>query len=282
MHSPTLFLTPPDEFWYHCVTKITVQFSDGKSEMGSGFLVGLNDQYYLVTARHVVDTWYRPEKKRRQTQIQDIEIAFGLMTNTGTDDAGYARGTSKSAEPLVQYSDTETDVAVIKWPKSELPILKGSNTHRPFSFATSILADSEFLARIPAGATVVFIGYPANNPKWGFVENDKELEFDFPFLRSGITAFPLSAKLRISGFLGRNYGVIDSYAQKGFSGSPLILQAVGFFGGGADPAGAWPARVIGVVCGHYSGPNDDTDGKHSGMSYFVRSDDILECLAKFE
>jgi len=273
---------PPEERWFLAVAKIAVDFNDqARTETGSGFFVGVEGVQYLVTARHVVDPSYRPPRKQRHgaTAIR-VKASITTVAEKSTGERGYSFAEFCAQDPQIRCCDDDTDLAVVKFDdKNGLNSTRGNFKHSPFGFAPSMLADSEFLKRIPAGGQCVFVGYPENHPKWSLQSSGTGANVPFPFMRSAILAFPATEGLCIPGFRGRNYGVIDGYAEQGFSGGPLFLQAIGNLGDASNDGIAGPARIIGLVCGHYE--TSGSSNNHSGMSYFVRSDKLDQLLEGF-
>jgi hypothetical protein len=275
-----VFYLPPSELWYFAVARLTVLFDDSVEEFGTGFFVDDGKGYSIVTARHVVDTMYRPPDKKRNAICAKISASFLLFDGPGSvEKVGIASGNLEIKFPTLIFDRDDNDCAVVRVPAQDLPLVEENTELRPYSFSKSFIATSDHLAERHAGEPVLFIGYPRNSPVHEYYAYDKAFEHVYPLLRQGVLAFPTSLPVRVDGFLGKNYGVLDSFAQRGFSGAPLISLQKGW----AD--GSWhakelhrPPRVLGVVCGHYRSTEDRADGVHSGLSYFVRATSIHDCL----
>jgi len=122
-----LFYLPPSEFWYLTVARLAVSFDDGKDGMGTGFFVFGDGQYFLVTARHVVDPTYLPNHKKRHASCQEMEVAFQCAVNPGTPNAGFGYQRLRVSDPNFRYEENDVDVAVIRIPKDTLPLRRGGD-----------------------------------------------------------------------------------------------------------------------------------------------------------
>ena len=274
-----MFYLPPKEFWYLTVARLTVTFDDGKTGTGTGFFVYDNDQYFLITARHVVDHRYLPTKTKSPRICTSLEISFQSAVNPGTPNADIGYNRLLVSEPEFFYEKNDVDVAAITFPKDFLPIRSEVTTIRPCSFALNFLATSDDLSSRYAGEPVVFVGFPDNAP----VNRVGMSEFYYPLLRQGVFAFPPTHGIEVEGELGRNYGLIDSYAQSGFSGGPIIALQKGWADGSWHPIEEHsPAKVIGLVCGHYRSAQDRYDGSHAGLSFFARADSIRDVIEQMQ
>jgi hypothetical protein len=270
-----LFYLPPKEFWYLTVARLSVSFDDNKTGIGTGFFVLDDDQYFLVTARHVVDPTYLPAAKKRHAKCNTLEIAFQCAVNPGTENAHFSYQRLNVTEPDFSYVSSDVDVAVIKIPRDVLPIHRSDDLIRPCSFPLSFLAGNSDLSLRYAGEPLVFIGFPDNSPM--NVVGDSE--FHYPLLRQGVFAYPPIHGIDVNGELGHDYGLIDSYAQSGFSGGPIISLQKGWADGSWHPKEDHrPSKVIGLVCGHYRSAQDRADGGHAGLSFFARSTSIMDAI----
>lgn len=274
-----MFYLPPNEFWYLTVAHLSVSFDDQKVGAGTGFFVFDSEQYFLVTARHVVDPKYLPSHKKRQAICNSVEIAFQCAINPGTESSkvGYQR--ISILEPNFCFDREDVDVAAIKFPKDKMPIARGSDEIRPCAFSLDYLATNDDLSLRYAGEPVVFVGYPENSP----VNRVGQSEFRYPLLRQGVFAFPPIHGIGVEGELGRNYGLIDSYAQSGFSGGPIVSLQKGWSDGSWHPAEDFrPPKVVGLVCGHYRSVQDRADGGHAGLSFFARASSIRAVIQRLQ
>lgn len=272
-----MFYLPPREFWYLTVARLSVTFDDGKTGIGTGFFVLDVDQYFLVTARHVVDPKYLPAAKKRDAKCNALKLAFQCAVNPGTQNAKSSYQRLKVGEPDFSYVDSDVDVAVLKFPRHVLPIHQSDDLIRPCSFPLSFLAQNDDLSLRYAGEPLVFVGFPENSP----MNIVRDSEFHYPLLRQGVFAYPPIHGIYVEGELGRDYGLIDSYAQSGFSGGPIISLQKGWADGSWHPKEDHrPPKVIGLVCGHYRSAQDRADGGHAGLSFFARSTSIREAIAQ--
>ncbi|WP_415221273.1 trypsin-like peptidase domain-containing protein [Pseudophaeobacter arcticus] len=272
-----MFYLPPSELWYLTAARLSVTFDDGRKGSGTGFFVFdiVREQYFLITARHVVDPKYSPGKMLTQAICSKLEISFQWVQNAGTSEPSIGYQTLTCLDPDFCFADGDTDVAGISFPHDYLPHRRDGNVYRPMSFSTEQIGTDEELGLRYAGEPVVFIGFPSNAPS-------KEIDAHklyYPLLRQGVFAYPPVHGIPIEGQLGRNYGLLDSFAQSGFSGSPVVSIQKGWADGSWHPEEDFrPARVVGVVCGHYRSAQDKADGAHSGLSFFARASSIRDVI----
>ncbi len=279
------FYLPPTDGWYFTVAKILPQFSDRLTGgSGTGFFLLHKNKYYLVTARHVLDPKYRPQNEKwRDTTCQSFEFEYSLILNPGTENIGFAAAKSKVVEPNILFGGDDNDLAIVEIPQEELPVIDSTGIHRPMSFASSMVATRKELSERHAGESICFIGFPENSPIIEYQGENEGIIATYPLFRQGVLAYPLSSSVKVPGYLGKNYGILDAYANSGFSGAPIISLQRGWPDGVLTaPDDFRPARVVGVVCGHYQSSSDRVGGKHSGMSYFVRSDSIWSLLDQID
>jgi hypothetical protein len=270
-----LFYLPPQEFWYLTVARLSVSFDDNKIGSGTGFFIIDEDQYFLVTARHVVDPKYLPVTKKRHAICTNMDVAFQCALNPGTSDAKLSYQIVGVSEPRFLFESRDLDVAVMKIPRNVLPIRQDGQVVRPCSFALGYLASEDDLSLRYAGEPVVFVGFPDNSP----VNQVGEHTFHYPPLRQGVFAYPPVQGIDVDGELGHDYGLIDSFAQSGFSGGPIICLQKGWSDGSWHPKEDYrPSKVVGLVCGHYRSAQDKSDGVHAGPSFFARSTSISQAI----
>ncbi|HKK29275.1 MAG TPA: hypothetical protein VKA18_02630, partial [Alphaproteobacteria bacterium] len=158
-----MFYLPPEEFWYLTATKIAAYFDDNQCGSGTGFFVYDESQYFLVTARHVVDPKYLPPSKKRHANCNKLEIFFQSAVNPGTSSATVAYQGLRVDDPSFCFAINEVDVAAIKIPSDFLPVVNKNKVVRPFSFSINYLATNEDFSFRYAGEPLVFIGYPDNS-----------------------------------------------------------------------------------------------------------------------
>lgn len=267
-----MFFLPPDEFWYLTVAKLKVTFDDTRSGSGTGFFLYDGTNYFLVTARHVVDAAYHPKSAITQAKLFQMDVFFQSAVNPGTQAALVGYQGLRITEPNFEYASDDVDVAVIKIPSTVLPLHESDTTIRPCSFPIQFLAEGSDLSLRYAGEPVVFLGFPDNAP----VSVIADSEFYYPILRQGVFAYPPIHGIPIEGQLGRNYGLLDSFAQSGFSGGPIISLQKGWSDGSwHSKEGYRPSKLVGLICGHYRSREDRADGVHAGLSFFARSTSIL-------
>lgn len=101
-----MFYLPPDEFWYLTVARLSVTFDDLRNGIGTGFFVCDGKQYFLITARHVVDPTYLPPDKKRHAICTKLDISFQCAVNPGTENASFAYQTLSVRTPKFFYEKT--------------------------------------------------------------------------------------------------------------------------------------------------------------------------------
>lgn len=139
--------------------------------------------------------------------------------------------------------------------------------------------------RADIGCNLFYSGYPDAIVAHG--QNQHPL-----VTRQGILACDLRDQIDVPEVIGKNYGLVDSFAQKGFSGAPLwssvspksvTLPACDTGSGEhrqvtvqSEPE----QKFLGLICGHYRSNSDLSNGTHSGLSYFVKCDLIEQHLER--
>lgn len=109
-----MFYLPPSELWYFAVARLTVVFDDNIEEHGTGFFIDDGISYYLVTARHVVDAYYRPPDKRRKTIAAKVSASFLLFDVPGaTGKVGMASGQIEIKLPTLTFDSEQSDCAIV-------------------------------------------------------------------------------------------------------------------------------------------------------------------------
>lgn len=258
---------------------MSVTFDDNRTGVGTGFFIFDGTNYFLVTARHVVDASYVPKTAITRAILTAVDISFQCAVNPGTAEAAIGYQVLHVTEPDFAYESGQVDVAAIKIPVSALPIRGRDGVRRPCSFPLSYLANSDELASRYAGEPVVFVGFPDNSP----VNRTDTSEFHYPLLRQGVFAYPPVHGIEVEGELGKNYGLIDSFAQSGFSGGPIISLQKGWADGSWHPKEDYrAAKVVGLICGHYRSSRDRADGGHAGLSFFARSTSVISVIRELQ
>lgn len=278
MNCSHMFYLPPNPTWYLTPVRLTVRFDNGRTGTGTGFFILHEDNYFLTTVRHIVDPTYLPGAKRRLAKCILLELSFQCVVAPGSEafEIGYQRIEVK--EPNFAFGLDDVDLAIERVGQNFFPLKRGDRDVRPVSFGTEMIAEASGLMDCYAGEPVNFFGYPEHAPK----NQVKTSEFHYPLLRQGVLAYPPGCGVPIEGALGSDYGLIDSFAQSGFSGGPVVTLQKGWDDGSwHSPDDHRPPALAGAICGHYRSSNDRSDGAHAGLSYFVRSTAILDLIASF-
>jgi hypothetical protein len=176
--------------------------------------------------------------------------------------------------PELIFDDDESDVVVIKvWPHG-IPVPAGL----PIPVAEGSFATKEMLGTIIPGEQLAMIGYPSGAPK---VKQTGVFDEVPAIYRAGVLASLIEKPIEVPNALGYDYGLMDSFAKSGFSGAPIYVlprSEIAMEGGAKFPA--QEGLLIGLVAGHYRSHDDNSDGRHAGLSYFTLSSRILATLRR--
>jgi hypothetical protein len=248
---------------------------------GTGFFIRLNESLFLCTVRHNTDLKYQKASDTRLITSYSLQ-AFVVRLNGETASHGFLR--TEVSSPTTLLGSDGIDLAFLKVDLNYEEIYG-----RVIVFDKSEFANAGDLRSYSPGSPVYFCGYPDRTPAEKKIFAGKEIETKYPLLRQGVFVCPPSWKFDVSGKLGgKNYGFIDSFAVKGFSGSPIFSPQEGWEDSPiADISyqGYKPRKIIGILCGHLKEDLKDVASGinyHSGMSYFVPSDSILTLLERAE
>tara|TARA_R110002033_G_scaffold6247_3_gene24871 strand:+ start:1871 stop:2671 length:801 start_codon:yes stop_codon:yes gene_type:complete len=254
--------------WLSSAVQIEVWKSNEWCRRGSGIIIRSESGHYLVTARHVVDEQFVDGPKGRSPfdKVRIINPAF-ISFGGGQEFVEW--------EADWKFDADENDLAATKIPGSD------SGFYRAIS-ADAIL-DEEQLNSLQIGHPLIMSGFPA----LGGIHDERPLMVG----RQGVLSSHPLREISIKDTLGRNYFLLDSFAQSGFSGAPLfaferpefsVASPISFgaikINGETVSEGGEPQRftypriqagLAGIVCGHFRSALDRQDGGHAGLSYCV-------------
>lgn len=121
----------------------------------------------------------------------------------------------------------------------------------------------------------IFIGFPGTNGRHWWDESWK-----LPVIRQCTLASWPAIPFTNSQIQTTDVLLVSGLSFSGSSGSPVFVMNRGLYPGGDIQDSGWrPARLIGVMSGHFW---EDTQTPamfaHSGLSYLTRSTSIIEIL----
>jgi hypothetical protein len=267
------------------VDRIQATFADPgvrRTTIGTGFWVIASDGTPLfVTNRHLVDASLAfPGEVLR---LERVELALRPL-GLGAPGLYYAPGewcaVSRLAETL--YVSREWDVAIFVKPSfagnfdaarhRAIPVIQEADLADRDWFRTTLAMMDE----------CYFIGYPGT-PKEQSKTGEDIWHYDtrsqFPIARHAIIASQTDIPFSNEHVpLSAGAILVSGMSFHGSSGSPVLTPELGIRPG-AMPFGVAdshrPARVIGIMSGHFRTKETSRDFDHAGLSYFTRS----SCIA---
>lgn len=264
--------------WLSSAVQIEVWKSNEWCCRGSGVLIRSEGGHYLVTARHVVDERFVKGPKGR-APFAKIRILNPVFVSFGVGGLEFIEWTADW-----KFDADENDLAATRMPEVD------SGFYRAISAET--ILDNEQLNSLQIGHPLIMSGFPA----MGGIQDEKPLLVG----RQGVLSSHPLREISIKDTLGRNYFLLDSFAQSGFSGAPLfaferpefsISSPISFgaikINGETVSEGSEPTRftypriqagLAGIVCGHFRSALDRHDGGHAGLSYCVPAHRITNLI----
>jgi hypothetical protein len=254
--------------YIYASVKIEIDFGGDVPKIASGVLFKNRKKTMLVTARHCIEPKFKDPRDTRM--MQRLRVFYRALEDVKGLDLvriGYSMSDWQMTTPILSERDNDC---------CALPI-DLSGPFPEIALDHSVVASEKELATLLPGEAIAFSGYPRGAPKSRVSPGG---DFDEVVLRTGVCSVAPGLPIDIQDVLGDDYGLIDSYAQSGFSGAPLWSMPrseVIFSNGLRQPAA--PTKLIGLVCAHYRSNEDRADGLHSGLSYFVRATSIASALS---
>lgn len=264
--------------WLPSAVQIEVRTDREWCSRGSGILIRCENGHHLVTARHVIDEKFAIGPRGR-SPFEKLRILNPAFISFGSGGNTYVEW-----EADWKFDADDNDLAATPIPESENGFYRAVNS--------STILNKDQLTSLQVGHPLITSGYPA----LGSIHDDLPLVVG----RQGVLASHPAREIAIEGTLGRNYFLLDSFAQSGFSGAPLFsferpefsIPSPISFGAitvngkkvteGSNPQRASypqiPAGLAGIVCGHFRSALDRSDGGHAGLSYCVPAHRIIELL----
>lgn len=240
---------------------------------GSGFVVAHDGALYLVTSRHVVDLAYG-HPKYVGSSLRSIRVrGFDHCSDVREHEATFCLDS-----PPVTFG-RDDDVAVV--PLHTASVSTGhacplTNYYHSDFLATTQEFETDDRSRgiLPFDVLAV-CGYP---------ELDGEHQQERPVALVGFIASDPAHRPRPMPSLkggqplrSANVVLYQGFSRGGASGSPVLAVQRGLpLGGGIGGPPSRPTRLVGINAGRIPGSSEYP----SALSYFVRSDSILEILGR--
>jgi len=254
----------------YCAVHVTAEHDDGrvrKSGSGTGFFVKNNrGELCLITNRHIVDLGYDSESTCRTSAFELVSVYVrgfvatdGKPHNVPNERFGFV-----ILSPPKFGTVYAEDVAAFIAPR--IILAEGSTGEISYFLDHEFLATDEWIAaNINPCEFVVFPGYPVG----------RDLYSDRPIVRVGtVSSDPRTNYSHVKLPLGRRVAY-EGLSSEGSSGSPVVAPERAFRGGGGiEISGHRESRLIGINAGHIVAKF----GQHSGISYFVRSQALLDLI----
>ena len=260
-----------NDFLYS-VSKIRVLFENGSlpncvQSEGTGFFVLKEGREYFITNRHVLD----PER---------IALTVGKGYRIYQIYIDHRNFEGKSKQPFTEellvsnfsysFADNEHDdiACLFNIELDKKPRVPHVNIDYRL-LATSDLFQSSF----SICDLLAFIGFPSN--QYDSIHN-------LPILRSGVISSDPRVNFPVDGTDSGNAIAYEAFSTGGASGSPVFALQKGIqLGEGLSGPDDFyrPIKLIGINAGH---KNDPDLNVHSQLSYFYRSEIIIELIQKVE
>ncbi len=253
------------------VCRIRVTFRDdlgnAKAITGTGFWIAMRPHRWFVTNRHNVD----PKMKAPHStiQLEKVEIQLRRQDATGLLTSEVDFFGVQNLDCLKQHPTA--DAAVFVNPSLHSP----GYTYGTLDLVTEI-GDEPFITRsVRAMDVASFIGFPgaSGKPWW-------DEQWELPIARVVNIASSPHLPFTNSAIKTANVTLVSGLSFSGSSGSPVVLHEKGVQVGHGLSGGNYIApRVIGIMSGHWD-DDDVTPGsfRHSGLSYYTRSQAFLELM----
>lgn len=253
-----MYAPPAREFLY-LAYKLEIHFSDAggtiRSGNGTAFLLASSNVPILVTNRHVVDLDYLASDQR----YKDFRIVKLVLHGRSSNDSRYEIELDCSKE-FIFPSARENDVAC-------LIDFTGRSPHPEFKLyhhvgVDELAAEKDFNTSIWPGDLVFFSGFPS-------ATHDKLDQR--PILRAGIIASDPRYNYSVSGKYEGERIAYEAMSTSGSSGSPVYAPNRGIVGFHDYERRGF---IVGINVGHIPAEY----GRHSGISYFIKSTVIRDLL----
>jgi hypothetical protein len=256
----------------HSACRLEVVFKDdlGKELKGSGtaFFVNLNNgDICLITNRHVVDKNYN----QSTSKYKDFKLSRLIIKKKNKDPiTGLPTIDIKlrvlDIEGFIFPSNEENDIVCLK----NFHVIHTVSSTVPridYAVPVDLIASKEKLTEtLTISDFVVFPGFP----EWFDKRND------LPVMRVGTVASDPRFDYSYSGSNEGDRLAYEAFSFDGSSGSPVFAVPKGIrTGRGIDGGGFRDGMLIGINAGHLQVSGSQS---HSGISYLIKSNVILELL----
>lgn len=243
-----------------------------KTISGTGFWINTSSGDRFITNRHNVDPKLKLGPDTRYSlETLEIELRRSEKPDTYFKDTKFF---GISIDNSIIYPDDKADVVAIK----SQAIKESSGQYSYKTFSETDIADLPFLQNSVSLMDIAsFIGYPGTkNSQWW------DHEWNFGIARTVNIASHPAVPFSHPEIHTDNISLVSGLSFSGSSGSVLILHEKGINAGSGLLGGDYISpKVIGLMSGHWQEETKEPKiFSHSGLSYFTRSDSILEVLNK--
>lgn len=236
---------------------------------GTGFFIQKDSDLYLITNRHVAELSYsHPEF----TDTELKEFFCEGFENYSEDNMPSNLGKLKidNANKFVFHPNFHNDIACLKNPIIDISSPNAKSIISPIDF--SVLATKEKLeTNLLVCDTIAYPGFP----KWYDQKNNT------PIFRMGtIASDPRLNYWKENNNIERDTIAYEGFSSSGSSGSPIFAIQKGFkfqFNEKIYDNLFREVMLVGINAGHFP----SSEG-HSGISYFYKSQAIIETIEECE
>ena len=266
----------PSDFLY-AVTRLRSRFADGLNEprvgFGTGFWLHLpGDVHVFVTNKHNVD----PSISFPKDQLRLDHLSLELRRHRG--DEALIETRFFDVDPSAILVHPTADVALVRPPSLPEADASGDEPFTIVGLPTHMLADTDWFHRhVSLTSMATFIGFPGNGKEHWFDQMRQT-----PIARLATVASDPRHPFINARIPTANVGLVSGLSFTGSSGSPLIVheRREPFNFGITSGRMTVPPQIIGIMSGHFRERVDEEPEmfRHTGLSYFTRSDSILDLL----
>lgn len=259
-----------DLIYYTNRIQVSLKGSSGiKTTYATGlWAVSQNTQKLLfITNRHVIDDTFNPEMKKHGYIVDHIDVELRKFNqNSPLNETGFFD--LVSPQKKIYYPQDQTDLAAIEISMKLTNLQNATKSgFRPNALdLNNEIADGPFFkSELKIMDSVSFVGFP----------NDLyDTKANIPIARQAAIAsrpgFPFTGKAVTGEVI-----LVSGLSLGGSSGSPVISNEVGIK---ATGVGRYlPRKFIGIMSGHLFDDKKD----HVGLSYFIKSTEILRFLKSY-
>ena len=259
---------------FQSVIRIKSEFTDDlgniKVGIGTGFAIHHENQYVIVTNRHMLDYSYLTLDKK--FSLSKLIFWCRTLDNSNLECAPTEFKVDLSKTNIISHPTT--DLSIVIHPH----FLNCTNLPDVTPIPSTFIADKIFFEKtLSTLDSCAFIGYPSSKKaEWW------DTHLGLPIARLANLASRPGNEFRNEAIQRTHIQLVAGFSFSGSSGSPIYSLGSGGFrtktGFLQLPNGIEP-KLIGIMAGHFK---DDASPpemlQHTGLSYFISSDAILELL----